>query len=107
MLVAHDCKRRVYSHRSGRFNSVLRHRKNHLVHIFVVPAERTVHYVALFLRVDRNFLVRNHKILQLQKVHVQPFAVRIKVYVLFFRLFVGNKTLLDCVNKKNFSGLKT
>ena len=59
VLVAHYGKRRINTHTSRRFNACFCHRQNHFVYVFVVPAERTVHNVALFLRIYRNFLVRN------------------------------------------------
>ena len=49
VIVAHGRKGNINAHRSDRLASSLCHLKDHLVDILVIPAERTVKPVALFL----------------------------------------------------------
>ena len=101
MLFAHHGKRRVHAHRRGWLHTVFRHRQNHLVHVLVIPAKRLVENVALLLRGNRDFFVRDFQIGKMQKISVKPFAIRIRKRKLLFTFLVGNQALLHGVHEQN------
>ena len=96
----------VMSHGAGRLHPVLRHRQDLIFYILIAVAEDLVKLLAHFPRVDRDLLVRNGKLREMDQMSVQPFAVRMASRIIFLALLVGNDPLLLRIHKEQFSGFE-
>ena len=100
-------ERRVVTHRKCGLHAVLRHGENLVLDILVGIAEHLVKAVSDDLRVHGDLPVGDRECIQVQKVPVQPFAVRASSRIIRFTLLIGDDPLLSCVHQKNTAGFES
>ena len=106
MRLGQDCERRVVSHGERGFHAVFRHGQDLVFDILVCVAEHLVKAVPDILRVHGDLPVGNRKSIQMQKISVQPFAVRTSARVIGLALLVGDDPLLFCIHQKDAPGFQ-
>ena len=94
------------SHGKGRLDSVFRHGQDLVLHVLIGIAEDLVEPVADLLAVDRDLVVGDRKLVQMQEVPVQPLAVGHPASIVGLALLVGADPLLLRVDQEDPSGLQ-
>ena len=72
-------------------------------HFLVAVSEYFIQSVALCLRVDRYFVIRDRQIAKMDKVAVQPLAVRPRGRICLFALIVGDDPSPAGIHKKHLT----
>ena len=94
------------SHGKSGLNSVFRHGENLVLDILVGVAEDFVKAVADLLRVDRNLVIGDGKLVQMQQIPVQPLPIGLPEGIVGLAFLVGDDPLLLCVDKEDPPGLQ-
>ena len=106
MRLGQNSERRVVSHRESGLHAVFRHGKDLVLDILIGVSEDLVETVPDLLGMNGDLPVGNSKGVQVQKVPVQPLAVRTSARVVGLALLIGDDPLLLCIHQQNASRLK-
>ena len=106
MSLGEHGQRSVMSHGKGGLHSVFRHGKDLVLHILIGIAEHLVEPVADLLGVDRDLVIGDRKLVQMQQISVQPFPVGPPVGIVGLALLVGDDPLLLSVDQQDPAGLQ-
>ena len=106
MGLGEDGQRRVMPHGKSRLHGIFRHGKDLVLHILVGVAEHLVEPVADLLGVNRDLVIGDRKLVQMQQISVQPFPVGPPVGIVGLALLVGDDPLLLSVDQQDPAGLQ-
>ena len=106
MGLGEDGQRRVMPHGKSRLHGIFRHGKDLVLHILVGVAEHLVEPVADLLGMDRNLVIGNGKLVQMQQISVQPFPVGLPAGIVGLALLIGDDPLLPGVDQEDPPGLQ-
>ncbi len=107
MLLGKNSQGNIMTHRYSRFDSILRHRQNGVLYVSVRISEDLVQPVTDLLRIERDLLIRDIQIMQIQKILGQPLSVGGVLRILHLALLVGDHTLLIGIDKQDPSRHQT
>jgi len=77
MFFGKNRKRNITAHGCCRFDAVFSHRQNFFVQILIGISENLIKSCSLIVGILLNLFVRNGKFRKVDKVHIEPFAVRL------------------------------